>query len=191
MNGGPPMGEWPSGHDPFEPGNDVARKHGAFSPRTVAAKCDELAPGFDAFLAERAPWAAGDEFAPMRLNYLRSLAVVELLTASVVETAAAKGAGSVPLRRFETLLASLRGEREALAQLGLTARTKAAMALDVASTEHTLQDLMAEGRRIIEAREAREAAAELPEVIAGVPGNESQVSQRGYASAPAENQEAE
>lgn len=140
-----------SGHPDFEPNNDVARKHGGFSPKAIEAKGDELAPGFGAYLAEHTPYTAGDEFAPMRLNYLRSLAVVELLTASVVETAAAKGAASVPLRRFETLLASLRGEREALAQLGLTARTKAAMALDVASTEHTLAALQEEGRAILAA----------------------------------------
>jgi hypothetical protein len=97
-------------------------------------------------LAEHAPWAAADEFAPQRLNYLRSLAVVELLTESVMQTAATKGAASIPLRRIETLLASLRGERDALAQLGLTAKTKAQMALTVASTEATLADLAAAGQ---------------------------------------------
>ena len=145
MIGAPRMGEWPSGHERFAPRNIVALKHGAFSDRAIAAKCDTLAPGFADWLAEHAPWAAADEFAPQRLNYLRSLSVVELLTESVVQTAATKGAASVPLRRFETLLASLRGERDALAQLGLTARTKAQMALTVASTGATLADLAARG----------------------------------------------
>jgi len=81
------------------------------------------------------------------LNYLRSLAVVELLTESVVQTTATVSAASVPLRRIETLLASLRGEREALGQLGLTVRTKATMALTVASTEATLLDLESAGLR--------------------------------------------
>jgi hypothetical protein len=134
-------------HPDFERGNRYSEKSGAWSPRRVQEKCDALAPGFLEFLAEHAPWAAADEFAPQRLSYLRSLAVVELLTKSVVETAASEGVSAVPLRRYETLLASLRGEREALAQLGLTVRTKAQMAFTVASTEATLADLADAGRR--------------------------------------------
>ncbi len=105
-------------------------------------------------------WAASDEFEPLRVLYLRSLAVVELLADDVLTTVAANGVSSVPTRRFETLLSALRNERDTLSELGLTPTTRAAMAQTVASTEATLHDLAARGRQINERRDAELALIE-------------------------------
>jgi hypothetical protein len=145
----------------FAEGNMAAVKSGAFSPRLVNAKAADLEPEFSEWLVDRAPWAAADEFELTRTNYLRTRAVVELLYADIIETAARLGTAKVPTRRFETLLSALRGELVALGQLGLTPPTKAQLAQTVVSTEHTLGDLMAQGRQIRKAAEARHAAQAL------------------------------
>jgi hypothetical protein len=142
------MSDWPRGHDDFEPGNDVALKHGAHSPRSVAAKAAELEPAFQTWLAEHAPWTAAPEFGPVRVNYLRSAAVVELLEADIVATVTEHGTAKVPTRRFETLLSALRNERDALTAMGLTPPTRAQMAATVAATGATLSDLAARGAEI-------------------------------------------
>jgi hypothetical protein len=141
------MADWDRGHDDFEPGNTAALVHGAHSERVVAAKCEELSPGFDEWISVRAPWATAAEFGPMRLNYLRSLAIVELLSADILATAAAEGSASIPTRRFETMLSALRNEREALEQLGLTPPTKVNMARTVAGPTGSLADIAADGKQ--------------------------------------------
>ena len=145
----PPRGySWPTA----TPGNAIALKHGAYSERAIAAKCEQLEPGFESWAEENAPWVAAPEFAPQRLNLLRSQAIAHLLFDDIMATTATHGASKVPTRRLETALSALRGEREALALMGLTVRTKAELKQTVASTEHTLSDLMAQGRAIRAAR---------------------------------------
>jgi hypothetical protein len=155
-------GDWVPNPNPkapdFQPENTAAVKSGAFSPRLVNANAADLEPEFSEWLVDHAPWAAADEFELTRTNYLRTRAVVELLYADITETAARLGTAKVPTRRFETLLSALRGELVALGQLGLTPPTKAQLAQTVVSTEHTLGGLMAEGRTIRKAAEARHAA---------------------------------
>jgi hypothetical protein len=132
---------WP----PFEAGNTAGLVHGAHSARTIAAKAAELEPAFRVWLAEHAKWASAPEFGPVRVNYLRSAAVVELLETDIVATVTEHGTAKVPTRRFETLLSALRNERDALTAMGLTPPTRAQMAATVASTEATLADLRADG----------------------------------------------
>ncbi len=122
---GEPARGYTNTHPPFEPGNAIALKHGAHSPRVVAAKVDELEPAVARWISDRAPWASAPEFELARQNYVRHLAVVSLLYDDVTETAARQGPAKVPTRRFETLLTALRGELAALGQLGLTPPTKA------------------------------------------------------------------
>lgn len=150
----------PARHPDFEPGNAVALRHGAYSDRVVGEKIAELAPGFRGWLVEHAPWAAGEPFAPLVLNYLRSTAVLELLLSSVVETAQTQGAAKVPTRRYETALSALRGQREALRDMGLTPGTKAELAATVATTESTLVDLAERGAALNAERQAALDAAE-------------------------------
>jgi hypothetical protein len=142
------------------PGNTIALKHGAYSERTIAAKCETLEPGFIEWLSDNAPWAAAAEFAPQRLNLLRSQAITHLLFDDILVTAADNGAAKVPTRRLETALSALRGEREALALLGLTVKTKAELKQTVASTEGALQNLAATGRAIRLRRDAELAGTD-------------------------------
>ena len=105
-------------HPDFQPGNTAALVHGAYSERAIAAKCDELSPGFAEWVAKRAAWAARPEFGPARINLLRASALVEMLYDDVIDTATARGSAAVPTRRVDTLLTALRGPaRDALAQL--------------------------------------------------------------------------
>jgi len=139
---------------PFEPGHTVSLVHGAFSPAARAAEVEKLEPVFVEWIEQVAPWAAAPEFGPARANYLRHLAVVELLFADVMDTARRLGTAKVPTRRFETLLSALRGELSALGQLGLTPPTRAELAQTVASVEHTLSDLAAQGGAALDRRNA-------------------------------------
>ena len=141
---------WP----PFEPGHTLSLVHGADSPRTVTAKAAELEPAFTTWLTEYAPWVSSPEFGPVRVNYLRSAAVVELLEADIVATVTEHGTAKVPTRRFETLLSALRNERDALTAMGLTPPTRVQMAATVAGTENTLADLAARGAEINRRRDA-------------------------------------
>ena len=155
------LAAWGYSWEPFRVGNTAAVRHGAYSDRIVGEKIAKLAPEFRDWLAGNAPWAAAEPFAPLVLNYLRSSAVLELLLEAVVEGAQKGGPASVPTRRFETLLAALRGQREALRDMGLTPGTKAELAHTVAGTEATLADLAAEGREILARRQAGQAAQEV------------------------------
>ncbi|MGA8723421.1 MAG: hypothetical protein WB565_00130 [Acidimicrobiales bacterium] len=132
----------------------MAVKHGGFSDAVVGEKIEKLAPAFRDWLGANAPWAATETFAPLVLNYLRSTAVTELLLSSVVETAQKTGPASVPTRRFETLLSALRGQREALRDMGLTPGTKAELANTVADTEATLTHLAERGAALNAERQA-------------------------------------
>jgi len=141
---------------PFEPGHTLSLRHGARSPRTVQAKVDELEPTFAAWLDEHAPWAAAPVFELSRINTLRNRAIVDLLVTSIFETAEAKGADAVPLKRFEMCLSALRSEREALRDLGLTPQTSAQLASTVTDTEASLARLTATGAAIMERRPAQQ-----------------------------------
>lgn len=144
------------GHSPRHPdfggGNLAAVKHGAFSPRVVATKVEEIEPEFDEWIQRVARWAAADEFQPARLNYLRSRAVVELLFQDIAVTAERLGTAKVPTRRFETVLSALRGERDALSALGLTPPTKAQLANTVADTATSLEELAQRGAQAMAER---------------------------------------
>jgi hypothetical protein len=132
---------WP----PFEPENRAAVKSGVNSPPIRAEKAEEIEPGFREWLVRTATWATGDEFELQRINYLNFKAAVELSGARVFRALAGKG--TISNREIETYLSALRGELEALRELGLTVKTKAEMAHTVASTEATLTDLREQGRQ--------------------------------------------
>ncbi len=147
---------WP----PFEPGNDVAVRHGAESERFIAERAEQV----HAAILEVAPWIDEPHFLPEVARYLRACAREELLHSAIEQVAAAKGADKVPSRQWEQATAAARLASQLAAGLGLTPAGHArlrAVAGTAAVTEVTLADLMAEGRASrlrAEARMAAEAA---------------------------------
>ncbi len=137
-------------HPDFQPGNTAALVHGAYSERAIAAKCDELSPGFAEWVAKRAAWAARPEFGPARINLLRASALVEMLYDDVIDTATARGSAAVRLAGSTRSSRRYGVERDALAQLGLMPSTAAELAQRLASaaTSEALLDTVSEaGRR--------------------------------------------
>ena len=138
---------------PYEVGNLESVRHGAYSPRLIAAKADEV---HNEILAV-APWLDREEFLPAVNRYLRAAAREALLHDHVTRLSAQKGAGAVSPRVWEQVTAATRLAAKLATDLGLDpighARLRAvAGAAEV--TALTLADLAESGRRIREGREA-------------------------------------
>jgi hypothetical protein len=157
-------------HPDFGPGNSLALTHGAQSERAIAAKAAEVHEQ----LLELAPWCDRPHFLPSVNRYLQAASREALLHSHIVRLSADKGPGAVPARVWESATAATRLAHNLAGDLGLTPLGEArlrAVAGTAAVTEVTLADLMAEGRQIRKAAEARHAAqaAQLPTTPATLP----------------------
>lgn len=145
MNGGPPMGEWPSGHENFRPGNDVALKHGAYSPTVISEKAAEV----HAALLDVAPYLAEPKFLPAVNRYLQATAREALLHDHIVAVSADRGPKAVASRTWEQATAAARLAAKLGDDLGLSplghARIRS-LSVGAEATEATLADLAAQGR---------------------------------------------
>jgi hypothetical protein len=146
MIGTPRMAEWPSGHDPFEAGNDVALKHGAYSERVIAQRAVEVHKA----LLDCAPYLSEPKFLPAVNRYLQAAAREALLHDHIVSVSEATGAGAVPSRVWEQATAVARLAAKLGSDLGLDpighARIRS-LSVNAEAAEMTLGELMAEGRR--------------------------------------------
>lgn len=136
---------------PFEPGNEMAAKHGAYSPRKV----DPLAGAFvDAVLADGgARHAHAQVYRPALWAWARAEAQVQLLTEylAVAGEAAGEGVGDLESERVRAAYLLLhRAEARALsgrARLGLDPLSRARLGKDVAAGQLDTARLMAELER--------------------------------------------
>jgi hypothetical protein len=153
----------PPRHPDFAEGNTFSLTHGADSERAIEAKAAEVHEQ----LLELAPWCDRPHFLPSVNRYLQAAGREALLHSHIVRLSADKGPGAVPARVWESATAATRLAHTLAGDLGLTPLGEArlrAVAGTAAVTEVTLSDLMAEGRTIRLAAEARHAAqaAQLP-----------------------------
>jgi hypothetical protein len=149
------MSEWPSGHDPFEPGNEVAVKHGCYSERRIAAKAAEVHDE----LLDVAPYLAEPKFLPAVLRYLQAASREALLHDHISAVVAERGPGAVASRTWEQATAAARLAARLGSDLGLDpighARIRS-LSAGAGATEATLADLAAAGAGTSGFREASE-----------------------------------
>jgi hypothetical protein len=135
-------GPWRPGPPPK--GNTWHLVHGADSDRALEARAAELRPR----LIELCPWLEEiDVVAVSRFLRVeaRSL-VLDRYMAEIIDTA---GPGKVPVRMWEQANATDRLAADLGNRLGLDSAGRAQLRQTVASTEHTLADLAADGRSTV------------------------------------------
>lgn len=140
-------------HPPFEPGHTLSLKHGARSPRVIAARAVEVHED----LIAHAPWLAEDHFLPAVARYLDAAATESLLMDHVRAVSEAQGVGKVPSRTWEQLTAARRLAAKLGADLGLDPIGHARLRAVAAQAEGAIQslaDLAAQGAAIRAARQA-------------------------------------
>lgn len=141
--------------EPYEPGNLAAAKHLAYSERTIRPIADALASE----LPRVAPWTNREAYAPTIAAWAASEAQLRLVDAWIDEHGPLDEDG-VP-RPANTLRDRLEGRAGKLReQLGLTPmslarllRAFAAAPPDHEAASSALDDLRAEGRKALEARD--------------------------------------
>jgi hypothetical protein len=141
-------------HDDFEPGNEIATKHGAYSPREIAKRAAAV---HDALL-EIAPWCDQPQYMPSVNRYLQATAREQLAHEALM--AMEPGARGFT-RLLETATAAARAAWKMGDQLGLTPAGHAKLKVLVAGAveaEESIADLAREGRRVRQRAEARKAA---------------------------------
>lgn len=143
---------------PFEPGNDVALRHGAYSERAIAERAEQV----HGELLAVAPYLDEPRFIPAVQRYLSAASREALLDEHIRTVTAEKGAGAVPARAWEQATAAARLAAKLGSDLGLDpighARIRA-LSAGAEATESSLTDLAAEGRRVRIAAEQRIAEA--------------------------------
>ncbi|MGA9315926.1 MAG: hypothetical protein WBV77_15010 [Solirubrobacteraceae bacterium] len=143
---------------PFEPGNDVALRHGAYSERAIAERAEQV----HGELLAVAPYLDEPRFIPAVQRYLSAASREALLDEHIRTVTAEKGAGAVPARAWEQATAAARLAAKLGSDLGLDpighARIRA-LSAGAEATESSLTDLAAEGRRVRIAAEQRIADA--------------------------------
>lgn len=150
----------PWSRPPFEPGNTASMRHGARSQRVLAPIAERLT----AELATEAPWTARPAFAAEVATWAWAEARSAVLRAWIDEHSLVSGeavAAAGELARAESRAATSR-DRLGLNPMGL-ARLLATVGTAVgagAAGADALDQLKAEGARIVEARAAALAAGE-------------------------------
>ncbi len=102
---------------PFEAGNTASLRHGARSPRAIAAKAAEV----HSELVRHAPWLSEDRYAPAVARYLEA-AARERLLGDYISTVCGdprKGPGSIPVRLWESAASTTRLAAKLASDLGL------------------------------------------------------------------------
>lgn len=154
---------WP----PFTDGNEAATTHGAHSERRWRPLADELISE----LRHDAPWTARPAFRWTVEAWAAAQSKAALVDAWLDEVGLLTDKGTP--RPANWLSDKLHARADTLRrELGISPAAFARLLSNfgtVPGNEDALEQLQAEDRRIIEAREA--AAAELPEVIGGTPGD--------------------
>lgn len=168
------MGEPARGYsrEPFQPGNTVARRHGAYSEREIGPLAEEV----EASLPTMAPHTSQPCFAPARRRYARAEAIASTLWRWLVEHGPLDEVGAprpalAALHQWETT-AARRGEALALDPASYAKLLAQFASLGTADAEDVLARLVAEGRAIVE---ARQAALEAPQGDAPVHAADSDV----------------
>ncbi len=95
---------------PFEPGNQIVRRHGTYSPAAIAERAAEV---HDALL-DIAPWVDEPEYAPSVDRYLKATAREQLAHEALM------AGGKLVPRLLETATAASRLAWQMGEQLGLT-----------------------------------------------------------------------
>jgi hypothetical protein len=144
---------------PTEPGNLLALKHGADSPRIVAA----LARIVREEVISQAPWIIEPIFEEAVERYCRASATARLLSDHIFEVCEKQGAEMVPIRLWEGLVASQNLASRCGADLGLTPLSRAKLAALTTSTEVAAQSLNQLGETGKAIRAKRTAALEAVE----------------------------
>lgn len=127
-------------HPDFEPGNTLSLVHGAYSPRAIEERAEQV----HAALLEVAPWCREDRYIPSVSRYLQATAREQLAHEALMSAA------KMSPRLLETATAAARLAWQMGDQLGLTpaghSRLKLLVA-GVAEAEQSLADVAANGRR--------------------------------------------
>jgi hypothetical protein len=149
---------WPQ----FEPGHTLSTTHGANSPRAIAIRAEEV----HAELLVSAPYLDDDKFIPAVNRYLEAAARESLLHRHIVTLSESKGPGEVPSRVWEQATAATRLAAKLGSDLGLDplghARIRA-LSAGASVDEASRDDLLARGRAVRAAREARNTALQATE----------------------------
>jgi len=130
----------------FEPGNELALKHGAYSPRAIGERAELV----HAELLEHAPYLDEERFIPAVQRYLAAAAREALLDEHIRKVCDEKGPGAVPARSWEQVTACARLAAKLGSDLGLDPIGHAkirALSVGAQATEATLADLAAAGRQ--------------------------------------------
>jgi len=124
-----------TGHEiigtPAEPGNLLALKHGADSPRIVAALARVVR---DEVIAQ-APWIVEAIFQDSLERYCRVQATARWSSDHVFKVCEEQGAEKIPVRLWESLVACQNAASRCAADLGLTPLSRAKLAALTTSTE--------------------------------------------------------
>lgn len=148
----PPSGIPANGtRPPFEPGNEAAVTHGAYSDKRVAP----LATLARAEIVEAAPWLEAEAFGPALDAWSRAEARVALVDSWLQEHGLLDPEGK-PRPAAEFVVKLERAAADLRARIGLDPAScvKIRAQLASATSADALESLRAEGRKILEAREA-------------------------------------
>lgn len=122
---------------PFEPGNQVAVKHGAYSDRAIAERAQHV----HEHLLELVPWCAAPEYAPSVHRYIAATAREQLAHEALM------GGGKPPPRLLEAATSAARLAWKMGDELGLTPAGHAKLKLlfaDAAEAHDALAAIVAE-----------------------------------------------
>ncbi len=143
---------------PFEPGHRVSVKHGAFSDAIVSAHAEEVRGA----LVELAPWVVESDRAAVE-RYCRAEGRARILHDYCMKVSLDRGVESVPAYLWGEASRAEANAAKFGSDLGLDPAGRARLAKDLGWASHLAGDqlagLQAEGRRLVEAHEARSAAA--------------------------------
>lgn len=136
---------------PFEPGNTLSLRHGAYSPAVIAERAEVV----HAALLEVAPWLDDDRYMVSVDRYIKATAREQLAHEALMNST------KLSPRLLETATAAARLAWQMGDALGLTPAGHAKLKMLSAGgavAERTVADLVADGAKAWAAAEARVAA---------------------------------
>jgi hypothetical protein len=141
---------------PAEPGNLLALKHGADSPRVI----EVMARLVREEVTEQANWITQPIFSDALERYCRVEARARLLSDHIFAVCESQGADKIPVRLWESSVAVDNAACRAAEALGITPLSRSRLALITASGELTAQQLAQLGETGKAIRAKRTAALE-------------------------------
>ena len=136
---------------PFEPGNQLGLRHGAYSERAIAERAEQV----HAALLEFLPWCADPRYSVSLQRYSQATAREQLAHEALMSAGGKVSARLLEAATSAARLAWLMGD-----QLGLTPAGHAKLkmlAAGATEAEASLSDLAARGRDVMQARRAADA----------------------------------